>query len=384
MIKELSAISRTNQLQILENSEKVAEKLFQYLWQSDKGIECFTLKYPPTEDEKFENNNSENKDSKADVYRKRHKFIKKQIQERLAAYGEKPKYTDIQYFLSYSDKKIYIFFLSPNKKDSRWKKLFQDNRERIFNLVFKFYLLAQVLPVETINGFEELFLLHSKKLTKSKKALLVWGQNLLIRYNHHDVLTLNLTRKSRRFLPKDNYNIADGDDLGELLIHKKKHYYFDRDSDARRSNPINFMVFPKDQKDYDKFKQTQLYHYQNIMTKLEDFLRECNIEFNILNFQADHYLENLFIKNIESVECLEIINNTGIDLTKSNQELLTNVLNHHGISAITFYNYGKTISTYKKIENESEDDLGWKITEVIPWSNIQLDKTKNYLILTNF
>ncbi len=41
----LSDISRTNQLKILENPQKVAEKLFQYLFKSGQGIEHFTLEY---------------------------------------------------------------------------------------------------------------------------------------------------------------------------------------------------------------------------------------------------------------------------------------------------------------------------------------------------
>ena len=62
---------------------------------------------------------------------------------------------------------------------------------------------------------------------------------------------------------------------------------------------------------YGRFKKTQFYHYQNLMNKLEDFLQKCDLDFKRLDFQADYYLENPFIKNIEAVESLEIINNTG-------------------------------------------------------------------------
>ncbi|MGF1489213.1 MAG: hypothetical protein ACFBSE_19165 [Prochloraceae cyanobacterium] len=381
LTNELSAISRTNQLKISDDSERVAEKIYQFLFKKDKGIEHFELEYSPTENENSENEDSEDEYSKSNFFQKRHKYIQKQIQERLSVDGKKPKYSDIQYFLSYSDGKTYIFFLSTNKYHSGWKKLFKDNRERIFNLVFKFYLLSEVFSDEIITGFEELFFLHSKNLTKSKDALLVWGQNLLIKYNHHDVLTLTLTRKSRRFLREDKYSIEDGDDLGELLVYKKKKYYFDRDRDARRSNSINFMVFPQDNQDFDKFKKTQLYYYQNLMTKLESFLSECNIEFKTLDFQADYYLENPFIKNIKSVGSLEIINNVGTDLTESDRQFLTNILKHQGVDILTFYQSGKTISTYKLKEIEGEEAPCWKITEVISWSSIKLDKGKNYLVL---
>ncbi|MFN6539505.1 MAG: hypothetical protein RM021_024565 [Nostoc sp. EkiNYC01] len=151
MTKASSDKSRTNQLQILLNPEDVAEKLYLYLFRKGKGIEHFELKYQVPEDEY-----SQDEDSQADFYQKRHKFIKSNIQERLSINGEKPKYSDIQYFLSHVDGKNYVFFLSPNKSHSGWKRLFSNNQERIFNLVFKFYLLSQGLSVETMNGFEEL------------------------------------------------------------------------------------------------------------------------------------------------------------------------------------------------------------------------------------
>ncbi|MEH2284558.1 MAG: hypothetical protein V7K90_25085 [Nostoc sp.] len=376
MTKALSDKSRTNQLEILETPKEVAEKFFLYLFKIGKGIDHFVFDNQPVED-KY----SEDEDSRATFYKKQHILIKNQIQERLSEYGEKRQDSDIQYFLSYADGKKHVFFLSPNKSHSGWKQLFPNNREIILNLIFKFYILSQGLSVETMNGFEELLLLHSKNLTKSKDALLVWGQNLLIKYNHHNVLTLTLSRKSRRFLPKDQYSTIDSDDVGELLVYKKKKYYFERDRDARRQNSIYFMRFDEDNKDFDKLKKTQLYHYQNLMTKLENFLSECGIDFRPLHFQADHYLENPFIKNIESVESLEIINNTGVDLIEDDQQFLKNFLKHQGISALTFYNSGKTVSTYEQIEVEGEDDPCWRITEVVPWLDIELDKGKNYLVL---
>lgn len=379
----LSDISRTNQLKIEEkNLKDVAEKLRQYLFKMGKGIESFPLPYPLPEDKDSENN----EESRATSYKEQHKYIKEQVKARLAAHGEKWEKSDIQYFLSTGGKK-YVFFLSPNKTHSGWQTLFTNIenysvRERIFNLIFKFYILSQGgLSVETINGFEELLLVHSKKPQKSN--LFVWGQNLLIKYNQHDVLTLTLSRKRRQFLlPKDKkkYKTVDGDDLGELLVYDNKNYYFDRDLDARATNDICFMQFDSDPKNYDKFKKTQLYHYQNLMTKLEEFLRECKINFKSLDFQADHYLENPFIKNIESVESLEIINNTGVDLTESDQKFLQQFLKHQGVSTIAFNSQGKTVSTYEKVEVEGEEKVCWRITESIKWSDIQLEPETNYLV----
>ncbi|MEG4147248.1 hypothetical protein [Microcoleus sp. Pol12B5] len=374
----LSDISRTNQIEILEKQQEVAEKLRKYLFKEGQGIEHFELKYPIAEDK-----DSENEDSRPTFYKERHKYIKAQVQERLAAHGEKREKSEIQYFLSYTGGKKYVFFLSPNKNHSGWQKLFTDNssdRERIFNLIFKFYILSQGLYFETLNGFEELLLLHSRDLSKSKEALFVWGQNLLIKYNQHSVLTLTLSRKYRLFLPKDSYSTIDGDDLGDLVVYDDKNYYFDRDLDARKTNKINFMQFDSDPKNYDQFKKTQLYHYQNLITKLEGFLSECQIKFKSLDFQADHYLENPFIKNIESVEFLEIINNTGVDLTESDQQFLQHFMKHQGVSTIAFYNQGKTVSTYEKVEAEGEEEVCWRITESIKWSEIQLQAGKNYLV----
>lgn len=385
LIKESSAISRTNQLQISPNQD-IAAKLYQYLFKADKGIEHFELKYPPVNNKDSEGENSQQDISKLDFFTKRHKYIKKEVKKRLAKYGKEIKCGDIQYFLAYSNGKNNVFFLSPNKNHSGWKQLFSDNQERIFNLVFKFYLLDQVFPgaTKTIGGFEELFFFHYREPNKSK-ALIAWGQNLLVKYNHYNVLTLTLTRKRRIFLPKDkkNYKTLDGDDLGELLVYQEKNYYFDRNLDARHSNSIYFMDFRKDKdgEKYDKFKKTQLYYYQNLTTKLEDFLTECDIKFKVLDFQADHYLENPFIKNIESVESLEIINNTGIDLTQGDRQFLQNFLKHQGVSVLTFYDLGKTISTYKKQEIDGEDNSCWQITEIIPWSAVELDRKKNYLVL---
>ena len=371
----LSDVSRTNQLKITQSPEKVAEKLFQYLFKMNKGIEYFSIKGWFTKEEY----------SQPDFYEKRHKVIKDEIQKQLAEYGEKPKYSDIHYFFSYSNGDNNVFFLSPNKTHSGWKRLFcerwgNSNRERIFNLIFKFHILAQGLPIETINGFEELLLLHSANLNKSKDALFVWGQNVLVNYNYFNVLTLTLTRKSRLFLPKDDYSILDGEEIGELLVYKKKKYYFERDLDARKKNSILFMRFDRDNEDFDKFRQTQLYYYQNLMSQLEGFLGECDITYEVGDFQADHHLENSFIKNVESVEALEVINNTGVDLIEADKEFLEHFFKHQGVLRLTFYNEGKTISIYEKFESENEDDTCWKITQAIPWSEIELDKGKNYLV----
>ena len=375
LIESSSDVSRTNQLKLLQSPDEVAEKIFQYLYKLGRGIEYFRWfaqgEYPKND-----------KKAQAAYFRERHKAIKLEIQKRLAEHGGEKEISNIQYFLSNSNGENYVFFLSPNSTHSGWKQLFCEkwgsNRERIFNLVFKFYLLSQGFPIETLNGFEELIFLHSKKLNPKKDALVIWGQTLLVNYNYHNVLTLTLTRKSQRFLPKDQYSMLDGDDLGEILIHNKKKYYFERNRDARRANSIVFMRFDPNDEKFDKFKQTQLYYYQNLMSKLEYFLGECDITSAPLHFQADHYLENPFIKNIESVQSLEIINNTGFDLADYDKKFLQNFLKHQGIQVLTFYHDGKSISSYAIVEGE--DDPCWGITETIPWSNIVLDKKKNYLV----
>jgi len=375
----LSDISRTNQIKIQQSPEEVAEKLFQFLFKSGRGIEYFSIKGWYSKDNQQQNE----KLSTDDFFRRRHKDIKLEIQKRLAEYGETSDLSSIQYFLSYADGNNYVFFLSPNKTHSGWKQLFSErwgtsNRERIFNLVLKFYILSQGLPSETINGFEELILVHSKNLSEKKGALLIWGQTLYVKYNYHSVLTLTLSRKSMRFLPKDQYNVLDGGDVGELLIHKKQNYYFERKRDARSANSIAFMRFDAKDENYEKFKQTQLFHYHNLTSKLESFLKECGIAFTSLDFQANHFLENPFINNIEAVQSLEIINNTGYDLSSLDKSLLKNFLKYQGVQFLTFYNEGKTIGKYSLAE--SEDDPCWEISECVPWADVVLERDKNYLV----
>jgi hypothetical protein len=371
MVQELSDISRTNQIKILDKPEDIAEKLFQYLFKMGKGIEYFALDFHTSD------NNVPDNNSQTTFYQDRNKFIKHEVLKRLSASGQDRNYSDIQYFLSSANGTKYVFFLSSNTSHSGWQQLFNDNKESIFNLVFKVCILSRGLTAETINGFEELILLHSANLNQKESALLVWGQKLLVKYNSHDVLTLKLSRKSMRFLTKDPYATVDGDDLGDLLIYKNKNYYFDLNRDARSQNSIYFMDFSNN---VDKFKKTQLYHYQNLMTKLEEFLSECEITFKALHFQASHYLEKPFLKEIGSTESLEIINNTGVDLNESDRQFLTIFFKQQGISTLTFFNLGKTINTYEQVESDGEEDYCWKITEIIPWSDVQLNRSKNYLV----
>ncbi len=373
MTKALSDISRTNQLRLIENPKEIAEKLFRYLFKMDKGIESFSAN--DLDLSKYE-------DSSLDFYQKRHRAIKHEIKNRLDAHGGNCKYSDIQYFLSPFDGKNYVFFLSPNKTHSGWKQLFgkdRSNRERIFNLIFKVHILVEGLSVDTINGFEELLLIHSISQTKNKDGIVVWGQSLFINYNHHNVLTLTLSRKKLLFFPKDPYSTLDGEEMGEVLIYEKKNYYFSNKLDARSKNSIKFMEFPKssDKEPIDKFQKTQLYHYQNLMTKLENFLDSCGIAYEKLHFQADNYLQNSFIKNIDAVDNLEIINNSGTDLTESEQRFLENVLNEQGVSTLSFFNNGKTISTYERVENEEQ--VCWKIREISQWAEIKEKLSKEKL-----
>jgi hypothetical protein len=369
---ELSDPSRTNQLKLTDSKEDIAEKLRLYLFKIGKGIEFFPIdKSLMTKEE-----------SKSNFYRQRHRKIKEKIREILAEREEYKNLGDIQYFISNHDCKQYVFFLSNNPKDSRWEEFFKGNPEKIFNLVFKLYLLSQDIlldGLETINGFEELLFIHSKKLTKSKDGLVVWGQNVLVKYNHHNVITLTLHRTKRIFLSEYKYTTIDGDDLGELVIYKNQKYYFERKLDARHQNDIKFMEFSK----LKKFKKSQVYYYHALMNKLENFLKNCEINFEVLNFQADHYLENKFISQVdslESIESLEIINNTGIDLTENQRNFLINFLKQQEVSQITFYQNGKTISTYKHLKIDNKDNIGWEINEVIPWQDIELYPEKNYLV----
>jgi hypothetical protein len=371
-IKALSETSRTNQLRISDSPEIVAKKLFQFLFKSGKGIESFNAS----------NLDTTMLDQSLGYFQRQNKAIKYEIQKRLDKAGDQIGASDIQYSLFNVDGKKFVFFLSPNKTHSGWIDFFQKDvycRQKILNLVFKVYLLSKELPIEALSGFEELLLIHSMS-NKSEKALFVWGQNLLINYNRHHVLTLTLSRKYRLFLPRDSYQTLDVADIGETLVYKNKNYYFQRDLDARQQNSIYFMRFEKDDPGFTKFKKTQLYHYHNLMNELEKLLIECNITYEILNFQADHYLENPFIKNIESVESMELINNTGTDFTSNDMKFLENVLTDQGVARVTFFSSGKTITLYEPVESVEEEKTFWRISELFPWADIKLSSDQNYLV----
>jgi hypothetical protein len=367
MIKALSDISRTNQLKITSSAEEVAEKLYLYLFKLNKGIGWFDAK-------SLDFGKSE--DPQSDFYQRRHRAIKREIKKRLLEYGKELNERDIQYF---SDGKNSIFFLTPNKTDSSWKQQFKEwwNQGKILNLIFKFYLLSEKLPFsETYNGLEKLLLLHSSK-PKHKNALEVWGQEMSLNYNSYKILTLKLSRKCFLFSEKAEYHTFDGDELGEMFVYHDKQYYVTKKLDGRSTNSIQFMTFKNDES-FEEFRKTRLYHYQNLITQLEKFLGVCGIVYERLSFQADHYIENSFIKNIKSVKKLEIINNTGKDLTDEDKQFLENFLQHEGVFSLSFYCSGKTISSYEFIEDEGIPC--WKINENIPWQHVVLDKQKNYLV----
>lgn len=376
IISSPSDISRTNQIRITSSHNEITEKLFQYLYKKGKGIETFVAN-----DLIF---NLE-KDTSLSYYQKRHRAIKQEIRKRLLEKGVDMKISDINYFLSYMDKKNYVFFLTPSKEpNSNWKQLFLDrtggnNRERIINLIFKTYILGNDSDTldTSVNGVEEIhriLLVHEKSLTKSDD-LEVWGNSIYIKFNHHNILTLTLSQKRLLFLSENHYTI-DGDDLGEILIYNDKKYYCFKKLDGRQKKRMNFMNFYSEDENFEKFKKTQLYLYINLTTKIESFLKECGISYESIDFQASHYIKNPFLKTINKLEQIEIINNSGSDLSTLDIEFLSNLLLHEGISEVSFYKNGKTISTYEPLEGES----CWRITEVIPWESIQLNNNKNYLI----
>src|SRR5690349_6434222 len=100
LTQAFSDVSRTNQLKVTYSPEEVAEKLFLYLFNKDKGIEYFIL------DKDWQANREE---SQSGFYEARHKYIKEQVKERLLAHGEKPNYSDVQYYLSYSNGETHVF-----------------------------------------------------------------------------------------------------------------------------------------------------------------------------------------------------------------------------------------------------------------------------------
>lgn len=383
MISSLSDISRTNQLKIISLLEEIAEKLHQYLFNNGKGIESFPAYSKQNMEEEQPNDDDDLEDEHLNRFIEWHREIKQKIRERLAMQGEdlKEAYPP-QYVMAKVDEKWQVFYLSPNKKYAGWKDAFIDPknanyRQTILNLIFKAYLLSK-LPRDFMSNeyMDKLLLIHSINPAKIGDGLEVWGQTLFLNYNRHHVITLTLSRKNLLFSKKDPYRMFDGDDVRLL-----KYYDYSKKLDARRENEISFMIFPprKDKEPFETFKKTQLYYYQYLMTQLEEFLQACKITYEPLDFQADHYLQDRFIKHLPPVGALEIINNSGTDLTDTDKQALEHIFYDFGsVSVLTFYDDGKSISTYEQIK--LEEKTCWKITQAITWTGINLDTDKNYLV----
>lgn len=371
--RELSDISRTNQLQLLGDCDDIAEKLYQYLRKNGKGIDLF-----PTSVIK------PNTVSQKDYYRERDPLIREEVKKRLLATGKPITSNDIQYFLAESENGSYVFFLTSNTRHSGWIDLFRanvKNREKILNLCFKLYLMGQMLPFETINGFEELLIYHSQYDDKKKTDIShVWGQSISVHYNKHGVVSLYLSRQKRSFQRKD-FRTMDADELGEIVITRgNKRYVFSGKGDGRDKNFIDFMRFD------DKFQSSQLYYYQRLKTDLETFLSECEIGFTLQDFQANAYLEDHFVDQ-ESLSAatafdrLAIINNTGANFLPAEMDFLRNFFIQHGVSQVEFGFDGQTVNEYEMIPGETETDHLWKISTIIPWSTVRLHPDWNYLVI---
>jgi hypothetical protein len=374
-----SAISRTNQIRIEESPEVMSEHFFQYLYKKGRGIEHFIL------DPAWR---SDTKETDGGQYNDRHQIIKDQVKQRLAAYKDWDDTAEPQYFVAYSNEQTHVYFLSPNNGHSGWKDLFcssePGHRQRILNLIFKFYILSQRMNSDAISGFEEVILPHTKRLGEKNDNLYVWGLKVNITFNNHKVLTMHLQKKFQTFSPGSVHTL-DGGDLGEIQIYNKKKYYFNYKNDARKKNPIVFMHFENDDEGYEKFKKTQLYYYQMLMSQLETFLTECGIKFSQQDFQANGYLDHSFINDehlekAESLDSLVIINNTGADLKEKDQQFLNSFFQHQGVLTITHYQQGKTISKYQQVNAEKDEDAGWQISEVFPWEEIKPEQEHNYLV----
>lgn len=375
--QSLSDVSRTNQIKIEDSPDEVAECFYRYLHDKSKGIEHFIL------DSSWR---SDKDDGGANQYRTRDQYIKEQVKQRLASYKDGQETAEPQYFVAYSNGQTHVYFLSPNKENSTWKSLYCGNepghRQRILNLLFKFHILSQSMSSDAISGFEEVILPHTKELGKKNDTLYVWGLMVKINFSRHQVLTMHLQKRFQTFSPKENFRILDGEALGEIQIYNKKKYYLNSKHDSRKKNKIVFMHFGKDE---EKFKKTQLYYYQRLMSELEKFLKECQINFSRLDFQANCYLDHAFITDehlgkAESLNSLVIINNTGSDLRNNDRLFLKNFFQYQGVSDITFYKQGKTISEYHPVEMDDETEACWQIKEVLPWDEIKPEQAHNYLV----
>lgn len=374
LIQEKSDVSRSNQLKILDAPEVMAEKIRQYLHTKGKGIEVF-----PTRS--LNQDNAPRSD-----YVDRDRRIKEEVKKRLINSGQPAEGMDIQYFLAESGGDSYVFFLTPNRKHTGWIDLFrtgEKNREKIINLVFKLHLISRVLPFETINGFEELLIIHKTMEGKQMGELRIWGHSLYVHFNKHQVLSLALSRKYRLF-QEDSFHTLDGEGMGNVILSRKggKRYSYKRNLDARKKNTIDFMRFDS----LETFKASQLYFYQKFMDEMVSFLSGCGINYSCLDFQADAYLENPFVDGDDmdtasALDSLDIINNTGVDFTREEMEFLTNFFMVQGVKNVQFCFSGRTVSKYELLSGESDEDVSWKIVEAVPWVDVRLRSDGNYLVI---
>lgn len=373
LIYEQSDVSRTNQLKILDTLDVTAEKLRRYLYENGKGIDVFPAR-------SLLQNDAPNGD-----YIDRDRRIREEVKKRLIAVGQPLDNMDIQYFLAEAGGESYVFFLTPDRKHSGWIGLFNTggkNPEKIFNLVFKLYLISQMLPFGTINGFEELLIIHKILEGKERGELKVWGHEIYVHLNKYQVLSINLSRKCRLFLD-DHFHTIDGDVLGNVILSRSggKRYSFKRRLDGRKKNTIDFMRFDS----LEKFKTSQLYYYQKLVDELESFLSYCGINYMPLTFQTDAYLENPFVNQDDmdiasSLDSMTIINNTGVDFSPEDMAFLQNFFTHQGVADVKMGFSGRTVSKFEQVTGDSDDDASWKIMEAIPWSSVRLRPDENYLV----
>lgn len=376
-----SAVSRTNQIKVLDTPQEMADHLFYYLFKKGKGIEHFIL------DQSWRSAEGANGES-SDNYRDRDLYIKEQVKKRMAVWQDT---SEPKYFVAYAGGQTHVYYLSPNKEHSGWKELFCENdgghRSRILNLLFKVHILSKGTSIESINGFEQVTLPHTKWLDEERDLLFVWGLQAQLNFNRHQVITLHLKKDYQIFTPKDDYRTLDGENLGEIQVYNGKRYYKSyKKLDARKKNDIFFMDFSKKEGEYGRFKKCLVYYYQMLISELETLFDESGIKHTALDFQAQCYLDNSYIDDthlakVQSFDTIVVINNTGQDMTDTQRMFLRAFLKHQGVADITFYQEGRTINRFIPVQGIDDEDHFWQIQEVTPWSEISPESGNNYLVL---
>lgn len=242
-------------LKILDNPKNLAEKLFLYLFQNGKGISSFSVKYLLEDYHK----KSKFKDRKGELI-----LIETEIRKRLSVYMYQAKDQYVNFFMSNSNGDYMVFYILPDKSHSGWKHFFKNpsDAERVFNLVFSFYMESKKIKQDFISDYRKLFF-----------DVDVFEQNkLLVQFNID--YTINPATEKDKILPKYANHSSGIPDFRLINGFGKRKK---RNSTNTASKAVN--TAQKEAVKDSQFEATKANYSKNMILQLALFLNRCNISF---------------------------------------------------------------------------------------------------------